>query len=128
MKRLLIIIILLFLPVSAFAEIHGFFEVGKTLENEWTKAEIELQWWMGQGNFRNELYGGWQTWFVLGGFNNYPFKDIYFFGDRIHFRNWYFEVERFCNHPVYSRYNRDWWSENLSKQGYLTTFSIGIKW
>ena len=80
------------------------------------------------GNLKNELYGGWQTWFVLGGFNNHPFKDVYFLGNRIHFKNYYFEIERHCNHPVYSSYNKSWWEDNLKTQGYLTTISIGVKW
>ena len=43
MKNLLIILILLFLPVSAIAETHGFFEFEKALENDYAKAEIQLE-------------------------------------------------------------------------------------
>ena len=125
---LIIILLVILLPISLYAEIHGVLEVGKAIENKWAYAEIELQWWVGKGSLKNELYGGWQTWFVFGGFNNYPFKDIYFFGDRIHFKNLYFEIERFCNHPVHSRYNKDWWGEIMSTQSYLTTISMGVQW
>ena len=33
-----IIFVLLFLPATLLAEIHGFFEFGKALENDYTKA------------------------------------------------------------------------------------------
>ena len=127
-KMLIIMLLVILLPVSLYAEIHGRFEVGNVIENEWAYAEIELQWWVGKGSLKNELYGGWQTWFVPHDLCGAPFKDVYFLGNRIHLRKFYFEIEHFCNHPVYSYYNRYWWTENVSNRGDLTTVSIGVKW
>jgi len=127
-KIIFLSILLVFVNTYLKAEIHGHFEIGKTIENEWAKTEIELQWWIGKGIIKNELYGGWQTWFIPHNLRGAPFKDVYFLGDRIHFRNFYLELEHFCNHPVYSYYNRSWWNDNISNKGSLTTVSIGIKW
>jgi len=128
LKMLSIMLLLILVPISLYAEICGHFVVGNVIENEWAYAEIEIQWWIGKGSLKNELYGGWQTWFIPHDLRGTPFKDVYFLGDRIYFKNFYIELEHFCNHPVYSYYNRSWWNNNISNRGSLTTISIGVEW
>ena len=128
MKRLIIILILMFLPISAFAEIHGFFEMGKTVENEWAKAEMELQYHFDIWKFHNQIYGGWETWFIFNELIGSPFRDIYHLGYKIEYKKLYAEIEHFCNHPVYSSYNIGWWYDNIKGQGRLTTISVGVNW
>ena len=128
MKNLLIILILLFLPVSAIAETHGFFEFEKALENDYAKAEIQLELHHNIWRFENTLYGGWETWFVLHDLKGAPFCSIYHMGYQIMYKPFYLEIEHFCNHPVYSTYNRDWWGSNFRNSQKLTTVGIGIKW
>ena len=121
-----LVFIIFLIPISAIAEIHGFFEVGKAFDSELTRAQIELQWWIGNGNLRNELYGGWETWFLFHEGGGHPFCDEYIIGNRIHYRTFYFQIEHHCNHPVSSFY-----SEGVIDRysiPYLTTFSIGVKW
>ena len=125
MKRLLVLLLFITVPVLTMAEIHGFFECGYTPTQDMVFTEIELQWWMGQGIVQNELYGGFETW---SQYFNHPFKTIYSIGDRIHINNFYLQLEYGCNHAVYSEYSRWWWAENLRTQGNLTTVSIGVEW
>ena len=110
------------------AEIHGFFRFGKTLENDWAVAELEMSFDHNIWRFENSLYGGWETWMVYGGKSSYPFKDIYHVGYRAVYKPIYVEIEHFCNHPVYSTYNADWWNVNQRSGNALTTVSIGVEW
>jgi len=120
-------IILCLLAMPLYAEIHGFFEAGYAIGEgeDAVFTEIELQWWRGGGFVRNELYGGIETWAIN---IQHPFKALYTIGDRVHFGNFYLQIEHGCNHAVYSPYNKDWWHKNLYTTGDLTTFSAGIKW
>ena len=129
MKWLFVIMILLLIfPVSAFGEIHGFFEMGKVIDDERATAEIELQWWTGQKEVRNELYGGWTTWLLIGHRSNFPFWSIYTIGDRIHYKSFYFEIEHFCSHRVLGNEGRLIQRYDEIPYGHLTTISIGVEW
>ena len=114
--------------VTRGAELHGYFEFGKTLETTEAVAKFELQLHSDIWRFHNELYGGTEVWMKYGGISSYPFKDIYFLGDRIRFEPFYIEIEHFCNHPVYSKYNHEWWIRNKYSGNTLTTVSIGVYW
>ena len=131
MKRLLVIFLFVILPISAFAEIHGFFEFGKALTNDWAKAEVEIQWWMGQGDWQNELYGGWETWmrFNLGYGNSFPFTSLYTIGNRVHYKHFYFGLELFCIHPIWSDSNKLIWNDvkTTYQRGAAITY-IGVEW
>ena len=109
------------------AELHGDFKFGKTLENEWAVAELQLELHHSIWRFDNVLYGGWETWMIYS-FRSKPFKDIYSIGYRVGYNRFYAEIEHFCNHPVYSTYNASWWEANRRSGNALTTVSIGVKW
>ena len=126
------IFLMIFLIVTVYegeaAELHGYFEFGKTLETTEAVAKLELQLHHDVWFFHNEVYGGWETWMKFGGLSDYPYKDIYFIGDRIRYKPFYIEIEHFCNHPVYSKYNHEWWRKNERSGNALTTVSIGVEW
>ena len=120
------VFILLFVPAISFAEFHGFMEIGKSFDTELAKAEIELQWWIGKNNWKNELYGGWESWFLWKDWRGWPFLDRYKIGNRIHYRNIYIELEHYCNHSVHSYYSEGVRNKNDSED--LTTLSFGVTW
>ena len=114
--------------VAEPAELHGYFKFGKTLETTEAVAKFELQLHSDIWRFHNELYGGTEVWMKLHNIHGEPFKDIYFIGDRIRYEPFYIEIEHYCNHPVYSSYNHEWWIENRKSKNGLTTVSIGVQW
>jgi len=128
MLKIILVILMFVIAVPGFAEIHGFFEFGKALENDYAKAEIQLELHHNIWRFENTLYGGWETWFVLHDLKGAPFCSIYHMGYQIMYKPFYLEIEHFCNHPVYSTYNTDWWGSNFRNSQKLTTIGIGIKW
>jgi len=127
--KLLLVIFFMVTPIITYgAEIHGYFEFSKTLETRDAIAKIELQIHSDIWRLHNELYGGWETWMKFGGLGNSPFKDIYWIGDKITYAPLYLKIEHFCNHPVYSTYNHEWWLKNQRSGNALTTIYIGIEW
>lgn len=105
---LFVVLICLFLPLCLYGEIHGFAEVGKGYQMDIYLAEVEVQWWLGNGNLKNELYGGWETWAYS---NLSSFVDIYTVGNRVHYKDFYFQLEHMG-----------------SDTGGITTFSAGFNW
>lgn len=110
------------------AELHGQVEMGKTLENDWAVMNVQLELHHSIWIFDNVYFGGWETWVIRNGIFNSPFKDIYNTGYRIGYKNFYVEIEHYCNHPVYSSYNAEWWNVNRRSGNSLSTVSIGVKW
>jgi len=109
------------------AELHGYFEFGKTLETNDAIAKLQLEVHHDIWRFENMIYGGWETWMKYG-FRSAPYKDIYFIGYQTTYEPLYLKIEHWCNHPVYSTYNHEWWAVNQRSGGALTTVSIGVKW
>jgi len=127
----IMVFILLFVPLSLSAEIHGYLELGKGINNDWAMVKTEIQWWVGNGDVKNELYGGWETWmnFRVGLGNNRPFTSMYTIGDRFHYKNMYVGIESFCIHPIWSSSNVAHWNEIKSTyQGGMVTTFIGVEW
>ena len=124
----LVIIMIVSVYTAEGAEIHGYLELGKAIENDWAVMEVQLELHHSIWIFDNICFGGWETWVIYGGKSNYPFKDIYNVGYRIGYKIFYAEIEHYCNHPVYSTYNADWWNVNQRSGNALTTVSIGVEW
>lgn len=84
---------------------------------------------------KNTLYGGSLTWMQMdwSGASAYPFREIYFYGNRFSLVGFYIDVKHFCNHPVYSskihgepmRENYKWWSNEWGQT--ITAISIGYE-
>jgi len=128
----LVLFVLLFLIFAAPkiypAELHGYFEFGKTLETQDAIAVLQLEVHHDIWRFENMLYGGWETWMKARLPLNAPYKDIYHIGYQVGYNALYTKIEHFCNHPVYSTYNHEWWYKNQRSGNALTTVSIGVKW
>jgi hypothetical protein len=109
-------------------ELHGYVELGKAFENSWAVAKGQVELHHKVMGFDNMLYGSWETWMVYRGMTSSPFKDIYGIGYRISYDNIYLQYEHFCNHPVFSSYNAEWWVNNRRSGNALTTISVGVRW
>lgn len=122
--------ILIFLLVSCplCAEVHGYLQLDKAVDSQIAIAETEVQLWLGKGDLKNELYGGWQTWLLSNNLRGYPFRDMYWLGNRLHYKRYYLEINHYCVHEVYSVYNDpDIINTYLDKES-LTTVGIGVQW
>jgi hypothetical protein len=106
--------------------INGNFEIGKMIEEGWIRTEIRLGWETPIGPFRNELFGGIETYFNSEGTLLHPFRETYQVGDRVSLRKMYFEIDHRCGHPVFSSYNVKW--SNDRRDWSLTTVSVGVGW
>ncbi len=122
-----IVLILLFCAITLFADIHGEVKAGKALEIDAGFTEITIQYDFEFDKSILTFSGSWLTWFqftdkiILFA----PFQDIYSVGAEYKINNMFFNINHFCNHPVYSGYGI---LEDLKRGENLTTISAGIKW
>ncbi len=114
--------LLLSMPLGAL-ETHGEFRVGRDVESPLAFTYILIE--VTQAPVT--LYGSWRTWFEFDPPSGYPFRDIYTVGAEIVRGIVFFNIEHFCNHPVYSPALEDRWQSNIWGET-ITTISIGVRW
>lgn len=130
MKKTLFILVFISTCLNTYAgEIHGNLEIGKETNVNRYYSQINLNYNFTLWRLKNRIYGGWETWFVVNdNLSGNPFRDIYTLGYKIQCGIFYGKFEHFCNHPVYSKYNENWFDENLETGGTFNTYTIGIEW
>lgn len=103
-------------------------------------AAFNLYFW----KCKNKLYGGSLTWMQMDWQQPtaYPFREIYYFGNRFSLYGFFVDVKHFCNHPVksdalhtmyytdyngmtYTLNNKRWWSNYWGEA--MTTVSVGYE-
>lgn len=102
-------------------------------------AAFNLYFW----KCKNSLYGGSTTWMRMDWYkpSAYPFREIYYYGNRFSLYGFFIDVKHFCNHPVNSKtihstteifpdgtivkIKDGWWSNYWGET--LTTVSIGYE-
>jgi len=102
---LTIILCAVFLLVPSFsqgAEVHGYLEFGKDIENLEAYAEIGISLEFDIWIFQNSIYGGWLTWFTLpeeGVIMKNILYDLYTIGYRVAYDKFYVDLKHYCRHP-----------------------------
>ena len=129
-----LILVFLFISSLAFAEMHGALEIGKDLTHEENQGyiKIDLQYDLDIWALNIMPYGSFTSWVFLNdyfktGFEFGLFRNIYEFGIRLSVEPFYADLNHYCNHAVYTTYNKDNWLD-MRWQDSLTTLSIGIEW
>jgi len=126
-----IIIIFLIIINISFAEMKGYIEAGRSIEDRFVFSEIGLKYNHKVWKLRNELYGGVLTWAEpADNWNSFrPYRVIYTFGSKAVYKNWYVRYRHFCNHAVYSsaihKEKTDWLNNRWGDT--MTSISIGLE-
>lgn len=119
-----IIILVLLTPSILFAgEIHGSFELGSLIIHRKAFSKIDISYNFNIWKFENQIYGGWETGFILPQYGIIMEKilyDIYLIGLKTKVKNIYFKAEHECKHMEDDKK----WRDNYSK----TILVIGIEW
>ena len=123
----IIILVLMFCATFLFTDIHGEIKTGIAINKEVGFTEIIIQYDFEFDKSILNIYGGWLTWFQFREklIPFAPYQDIYSIGIEYRINDMFFDINRFCNHPVYSGYGR---LEDLKRSESLTTISAGITW
>ena len=118
---MLFILCLLFIPMLADAgEIHGNVEFGRDPETPNAYAEIEISFDFDLWVFQNSIYGGWLTWFTLpddGLVMKNVLYDLYTFGYKIFYHEFYIDFNHYCRHP----------EELNGADVSISTIAVGVK-
>lgn len=141
MKKICTCLLILALSGSAYAlkiTVSGEVELGTDVESYNTFLDVDLGFNFYFWKCHNYTYVGSRTWFVADwqGLSGYPYREIYYYGNRFYVAGFFIDVQHFCNHPVYSTSihskevswnnpNDDWWSNVWGDT--ITTISIGYK-
>ena len=116
------LLLLVILSVSANAETHGNFEIGKELEQNAAYAKVQLSLEFEIWIFHNSIYGGWLTWFQLPEKGEVLMSaiiyDLYTIGYKLQYDRYYIKLEHLCRHP--EKLNHSDKSQS--------TISVGIEW
>lgn len=98
--RTIIIVLLLYLPVSA--QIGGYIELGKDLYSNISYTDIRIDYDFTFWNVHLIPYGNQITWFYQDKYNGHPFRDIYIIGTELKYKGIVFGIEHYCSHAVSS--------------------------
>jgi len=104
MQKLLLILVLLFLPVMAFAGWYGDIEFGSMPEAQCLYGNIEVGY-DGEPiqNIPLHVWCGMDVLMVpTDGVFYRPFNDTYNIGGQIGWKIFYIRAEHWCSHPVWS--------------------------
>ena len=129
-KMLFILVIaILFIPLTALAEIHGSFEVGRDIEHPEAYAKVDLDYSFPIWTLTTHIYGGWETWLQTG-IDGLPYAimyDTYLVGLKIDIGDIYVNIHHWCSHPLWTNppYMDD---TNVYLHKIRTVVSVGIKW
>ena len=108
MKTLLIILIVLFFFVplvstlAAEPSIHGNIEVGRDTEYPEAYVDINVSLNFDILVFKTSIYGGTLTWFTLpdeGLIMKNVLYDLYTFGIKVQYQQFYVDISHYCKHP-----------------------------
>lgn len=138
MKKMIIIILLLSAPVFAGTKvtISGELELGSDVKSYDAFLDVNLGLNVYWKMIKNYTYVGNTAWMVMdwGKPSAYPFRNIYYYGNRFSVAGAFIDVKHWCNHAVksnalhvdaYGYENKEWrsnfWGETI------TTISIGYE-
>lgn len=127
-----IIIILLLISGTAWADVHGGISLGKDLKTGHNKAVIELEYRAGIKEVEFIPYLIYTNFFnqteKLN--NNKPFVDIYEVGARVEYRGFYVKYNHACAHEVisFNGYNMTVLEKGLLVDNTVDYITIGIRW
>ena len=137
MKTLILIFLLLSSPAWATkVTISGELELGSDVKSYDAFIDVNLGLNVYWKMIKNYTYIGNTAWMVMdwGKPSAYPFRNIYYYGNRFSVAGAFVDVRHFCNHAVkstalhvdaYGYENKEWrsnfWGETI------TTISIGYE-
>jgi len=131
MKRLLFLfaLIALSLPLAAFAEIHGSFELGHAFDLELEYVDLNIHYDFPLLAFDVSVFGGTQTYFqVMTPTNMLLIHAIFPIGCKLQYEDFYIQIQRFCNHFISTPlYDLEIWKK-YAWSSWGTEISIGIEW
>ena len=129
------------IPVSL--TLSGEIELGSDIASYNAFADVNAAFNIYFWKCKNSLYGGSITWMQMD-WNKpsaYPFREIYYYGNRFSLYGFFIDVRHFCNHPVksnklhtetvyrygnkYETANENWYSNFWGET--MTTVSVGYE-
>jgi hypothetical protein len=130
--------------IPASISIAGQIELGSDAYSYTTFETIDLGLKINFWKCKNYLYIGQTSWMEMdwNKFSAYPFRIIYYYGNRFSIAGFFIDVRHFCNHPVksnqihcyswkeidgikYYAQNENWYSNFWGET--ITTISIGYE-
>jgi hypothetical protein len=145
MKKILILMVLLFTTKTLSAGLYGRIEIGKPINSEYFTQEgaYTTETVKYDNIYYTALFLGYKKYLVgdlLGKIytsthtisrNNYsnfkgaPFEDIYSMGTSFHFKGFFVKLEHFCAHPVVHDHSFE--ADQGAWSGQATLFSAGYE-
>lgn len=136
MKKLIIIFLLLSSPLVAGTKvtISGELELGSDVQSYNAFFDVNLGLNVYYWKLKNYTYVGSTTWMVAD-WNKpsaYPFREIYYYGNRLSVYGAFIDVKHFCNHAVRSsaihgdEYESKKWRSNFWGET-ITSISVGYE-
>ena len=122
------------IPVSL--TLSGEIELGSDIASYNAFADVNAAFNIYFWKCKNSLYGGSTTWMQMD-WNKpsaYPFREIYYYGNRFSIYGFFVDVRHFCNHSVKSNalhtdaygYENKQWRSNFWGET-MTTISVGYE-
>jgi len=145
-KALVLCVLIIFMAFPAHAlkiTVAGKVEMGTDIESYNAFLDVDLGLNIYFWKCRNYTYGGSRTWFVpdWNELSGYPFREIYYCGNRFYIAGFFVDFKHFCNHAVKSNHehshtieyngekyytaNNKWYSNFWGED--MTTISIGYE-
>jgi hypothetical protein len=148
MKKIALACVFALLCSSAHAidvklTLSGEIELGSDIASYNAFADVNAAFNLYFWKCKNSLYGGSTTWIRMDWYkpSAYPFREIYYYGNRFSLYGFFIDVKHFCNHPVksnelhstrivingrdYYTMNEKWYSNFWGET--LTTISVGYE-
>lgn len=113
--------------IPASISIAGQIELGSDAYSYTTFETIDLGLKINFWKCKNYLYIGQTSWMEMdwNKFSAYPFRIIYYYGNRFSIAGFFIDVRHFCNHPVKSGPLHQW---NYIENGTTRVFVPTQKW
>lgn len=136
MKKIALACVFALLCSSAHAidvklTLSGEIELGSDIASYNAFADVNAAFNLYFWKCKNSLYGGSTTWMQMD-WNEptaYPFREIYYLGNRFSIYGFFIDVKHFCNHPVKSNELHNSQKTYWDSSGKSTTYySMNSKW
>lgn len=104
--------------------LSGEIELGSDIASYNSFADVNAAFNLYFWKCKNSLYGGSTTWMQMDWYKPtaYPFREIYYYGNRFSLYGFFVDVRHFCNHPVKSN------KLHIKQLGESNYYTMNEKW
>ena len=99
--KILLVMVLLFIPLSAIAEMHGSIDIGQDVQWNISFVDLELNYSFDVWIFNTSIFGGVITYFETEYFiPRIMRRSIFPLGLQINYQDFFIKGKWFCSHPT----------------------------